>query len=49
LQLAQFSQTSTVLLATAKPRHVHWIAKQRSVIRQSKKHIFTALKSSGDG
>ncbi|CAI9534679.1 unnamed protein product, partial [Staurois parvus] len=29
---AQCSQASTILLATAKPRHVHRIARQKSVI-----------------
>ncbi|CAI9544299.1 unnamed protein product, partial [Staurois parvus] len=47
LHLAQCSQASTVLLATAKPRHVHRIAKQRSVIGHSREHISPALESSG--
>ncbi|CAI9616827.1 unnamed protein product, partial [Staurois parvus] len=47
LLLAHCSQTSTILLATAKPRHVHQIARQRSVIHHSREHISTALVSSG--
>ncbi|CAI9613480.1 unnamed protein product, partial [Staurois parvus] len=47
LHLAQFSQASTVLLATAKPRHFHRIAIQRSVIGHSRGHVSTALESSG--
>ncbi|CAI9569308.1 unnamed protein product, partial [Staurois parvus] len=35
LHLAQCSQASTVLLATAKPRHVHQIARQRSVFQRT--------------
>jgi len=42
-----FTQASTVLLATAKPRLVHWIARQRSVIGHSREHVSTALESSG--
>ncbi|CAI9610736.1 unnamed protein product, partial [Staurois parvus] len=38
---------STVLLATAKPRHVHRIARQRSVIGHSREHVSPALESSG--
>ncbi|CAI9606931.1 unnamed protein product, partial [Staurois parvus] len=44
--LAQCSQTSTVLLATAKPRHVQRIATQGSVICHFKEHVSTALESS---
>ncbi|CAI9553993.1 unnamed protein product, partial [Staurois parvus] len=47
LHLAQCSQASTFLLATAKPRHVHWIARQRSVIGHSREHVSPALESSG--
>ena len=36
LHLAQCSQSSTVLLATAKPRVVHQIARWRSAIRRSR-------------
>ncbi|CAI9532905.1 unnamed protein product, partial [Staurois parvus] len=36
------SPTSTVLLATAKPRHAHRTARQRSVIGHSREHISTA-------
>ncbi|CAI9577629.1 unnamed protein product, partial [Staurois parvus] len=49
LHLAQCSQASTVLLATAKPRHVHQIAKQRSVIGLSREPISTVLESSDVG
>ncbi|CAI9581628.1 unnamed protein product, partial [Staurois parvus] len=42
------SQASTVLLATAKPRHVQQIARQRSVIHYSREHISTAVESSGN-
>ncbi|CAI9586689.1 unnamed protein product, partial [Staurois parvus] len=31
----------------AKPRHVHRIVRQRSVIGHSRKHVSTALQSSG--
>ncbi|CAI9545163.1 unnamed protein product, partial [Staurois parvus] len=47
LHLAQCSQASTVLLTTAKPRHVQRIARERSVICLSKEHDSTALESSG--
>ncbi|CAI9581003.1 unnamed protein product, partial [Staurois parvus] len=47
LHLAQCSQASTILVATAKPRHVHRIARKRSVIRHSREHISTVLESSG--
>ena len=47
LHLAQCSQTSTVLLATGKPRLVYQIARWRSVIRHSREHIPAALESSG--
>ncbi len=46
-QLAQCSQTSTVILETAKPRLVHQIARWRSVICHSRERISTALESSG--
>ncbi len=46
-QLAQCSQTGTVLLATAKPRLVHQIARWRSVIRHSRERVSPALESSG--
>ena len=40
--------TSTVLLATAKPRLINQIARWRSAIRHSREHVsFTALESSG--
>ncbi|CAI9618860.1 unnamed protein product, partial [Staurois parvus] len=39
LHLAQCSQASTVLLANAKPRHVHRIARQKSVIRHYRGHV----------
>ncbi|CAI9550069.1 unnamed protein product, partial [Staurois parvus] len=45
--LAQCSQASIVLLATAKLRHIHRISRQRSVIRHSREHISTALESGG--
>jgi len=45
--LAQCSQTSTVPLATAKPRLLHQIARWRSVIRHSRERVSTALESSG--
>ncbi|CAI9618123.1 unnamed protein product, partial [Staurois parvus] len=35
------------LLTTAKPRQVHQIARERSVIFHSREHISTALESSG--
>ena len=41
------SKTSTVLLASAKPRLVHQIAWWRSAIRHSRGHVSTALESSG--
>ncbi|CAI9554475.1 unnamed protein product [Staurois parvus] len=44
--MAQCSQASTVL-ATSKPRHVHQIARQRSVIGHSREHASTALEYSG--
>ena len=47
LHLAQCSQTSIVLLATAKPRLVHQIDRWRSVIHQFREHVSTALESSG--
>ncbi|CAI9579000.1 unnamed protein product, partial [Staurois parvus] len=47
LHLAQCSQASTILLATTKPRHDHQIARQRSGIRHSREHVFTALEPSG--
>ncbi|CAI9591835.1 unnamed protein product, partial [Staurois parvus] len=47
LHLAQYSQASTILLATIKPRHVHLIARQRGVISYSKEHVSTALGSCG--
>ena len=47
LHLAQCSQTSTVLLAAAKPRLLHQIARWRSVIGQSGERVSTALESSG--
>ena len=47
LHLAQCSQTSTILLATAKPRLVHQIARSRSVISHSRECVSTALESSG--
>ena len=47
LHLAQCSQTSTVLLATAKPRLVHQIARWRSAIHHSRERVSTALESSG--
>ena len=47
LHLAQCSQTSTVLLATAKPRLIHQIAKWRRVIHHSRERVSTALESSG--
>ncbi|CAI9562746.1 unnamed protein product [Staurois parvus] len=31
---------------TAKPRHIHWIARQRSMIHHSREHISTALEIS---
>ncbi|CAI9542144.1 unnamed protein product, partial [Staurois parvus] len=37
--LAQCSQASTVLLTTAKHRHVHRISRQGSVIGHSREHI----------
>ncbi|CAI9617162.1 unnamed protein product, partial [Staurois parvus] len=43
LYLAQCSQVSTVLLAGTKLRHVHWIARQRSVIRHSREHVSFTL------
>ncbi|CAI9556311.1 unnamed protein product, partial [Staurois parvus] len=46
LHLAQCSQASTSILATAKPRHIHWIARQRSV-GHSREHDSTSLESSG--
>ncbi|CAI9595783.1 unnamed protein product, partial [Staurois parvus] len=39
--LAQCSQASTVL-ATAKPRHIHRIARKRSVICYAREHISTS-------
>ncbi|CAI9584161.1 unnamed protein product, partial [Staurois parvus] len=48
VHLAQCSQASTVLLATVKPRHVHQIARQRSVFLHSREHVSTALESNGD-
>ncbi|CAI9608536.1 unnamed protein product, partial [Staurois parvus] len=47
LNLAQCSKVSTVLLATTKPRTVHWITRQRSVTHHSREHVSTALDSSG--
>ncbi|CAI9594048.1 unnamed protein product [Staurois parvus] len=47
LHLAQCSQESTVLQATTKPRHVHQIARQRSLIGHCGEHISIALESSG--
>ncbi|CAI9589877.1 unnamed protein product, partial [Staurois parvus] len=47
LHLAQCSQASTVILSTAKSRHVHWIARQKSVISHSREHVCNALESSG--
>ncbi|CAI9579748.1 unnamed protein product, partial [Staurois parvus] len=46
LHLAQSGQASTILLATAKPRHIHRIARQRSVIHHSREQISTASESS---
>ena len=40
-------QRSTVLLATAKPRLIHRIARRRSVIHHSREHVSTAPESSG--
>ncbi|CAI9573220.1 unnamed protein product, partial [Staurois parvus] len=45
LHLAQCSEASTVLLATS--RHIHQIARQRSVICHSREHVSTALESDG--
>ncbi|CAI9603989.1 unnamed protein product, partial [Staurois parvus] len=47
LHLAQFSQESTILLVNAKSIHIHWIARQRSVIHHTREHISTAVESSG--
>ena len=47
LHLAQCSQTSTVLLATAKTRLVHQIARCRNTIPHSREGVSTALQSSG--
>ena len=47
LHLAQCSQTSTVLLATTKPRLIHQIARWRSALRHSRECVSTALESSG--
>ena len=47
LHLAQCSQASTVILATAKPRLVHQIDRWRSMIHQSRERISTALESRG--
>ncbi|CAI9585869.1 unnamed protein product [Staurois parvus] len=33
--------------ATIKPRHIQWIARQRSMIHYSREHVSTALESSG--
>ena len=41
------SQTSTVPLATTKPRLLHQVARWRSVIRPSRERVSTALESSG--
>ncbi|CAI9570645.1 unnamed protein product, partial [Staurois parvus] len=38
LHFVQRSQASTILLATAQPRLVHRIARQRSVIQLSREH-----------
>jgi len=46
LHLAQCSQTSTVYLATTKPRLVHQITGWRSMIRHSRECVCTALESS---
>ncbi|CAI9576531.1 unnamed protein product, partial [Staurois parvus] len=40
------SQASTVL-ATVKPKHIHRISRQRSVISYSREHVSTGLESSG--
>uniref|UniRef100_A0A667ZGL3 Transmembrane protein 214 n=1 Tax=Myripristis murdjan TaxID=586833 RepID=A0A667ZGL3_9TELE len=40
-------KVATVLLATAKPRLVHQIARRGSGIRHSREHVSTALESSG--
>ncbi|CAI9577276.1 unnamed protein product, partial [Staurois parvus] len=45
-QEAPCNQASTVLLATAKPKHVYRIARQRSVIGHSREHVSSALESS---
>lgn len=44
--LAHYSPTSIVLLATAKPRLLHQIARWRGVIRHSRERFPTALESS---
>ena len=43
----QVSQTSTVLLATVKPRLIHQIARWRSAVNHSRECLSTALDSSG--
>lgn len=44
--LEQCNQTSTVLMATIKPRLILWIVKWRNMIRHSGEYISTALESS---
>jgi len=47
LHLAQCSQESTILLATAKNRLIHRFSRQMSVIHHSREHVSTALESIG--